>query len=89
MHVKRVRDHGDIRYLGKRIFTTESLGGEYVGIEQTDEDTSLLWYCNYLLGRLDHRKWQVVPAKPRCLSVQLAGQINKDKPAKLLPMSSA
>jgi len=38
MQVRRVNYHGDIRYLGKRLFTTESLGGEYVGIKQADED---------------------------------------------------
>ena len=89
MQVRRVGYHGDIYYFGKRLFTTESLSGEYIGIERIDEDISLLWYCNYLLGRIDHRKWQVVPSKPACLSVQLAGQINDYNPAKVLPMSSA
>ena len=47
---------------------TESLCGEYVGIEQIDEDISLLWYCDYLLGEIDHRKWQIVPVKSQPLS---------------------
>ena len=88
MLVKYVRLHGDINYKGRRLFTTESLRGEYVGIEQVDEDTSMLWYCNYLLGRIDHRKWRIISAKPNRLSAQLAGQINEHKPRKVLPMSS-
>ena len=88
MLARRVRLHGDIHYKGKRLFTTESLRGEYVGIEQIDEDISLLWYCNYLLGRIDHRKWRIIPAKPNRLSGQLAGQINEHKPRKVLPMCS-
>lgn len=87
MQVKRVRDHGDIRYLGRRLFTTESLGGEYVGIEQTGEDISILWYCDYLLGRIDHRKWQIAPGKSRSLICAYA-QISGYKPEKVLPMSS-
>ena len=88
VQVKRVYPHGDIQYKGKRLFTTECLACDYVGIEQINEDMSLLWYCDYLLGRIDHRKWQVVPAKPSRLSVQLAEQINEDNSIKVLPMSS-
>ncbi len=68
MKIRRVFPHGDIIYLGKRLFVTESLRGEYVGVEQIDEDTSWLWYCDYLLGRIDHRKWQISPVKNPPLS---------------------
>jgi putative transposase len=64
---RKVYPHGDICCFGKRLFLSESLGGEYVGIEQVDEDMSFLWYFGYLLGRLDHRKWQIGPAKNRPL----------------------
>ena len=67
MQIKRVYPHGDIRYFGKRLFVTESLCGEYVGIEQITEDTSWLWYCDYLLCRIDHRKWQIKPVKSQPL----------------------
>ena len=87
MQVRRVYPHGDIHYLGKRLFLTESLGGEYIGIEQIDEDISLLWYCDYLLAEIDHRKWQVAPAKSRPL-ICAAAQISDYKPVKVLPMSS-
>jgi transposase InsO family protein len=68
MQIRRIYLHGDILYLGKRVFVTESLRGEYVGVEQIDEDTSWLWYCDYLLGCIDHRKWQISPVKNPPLS---------------------
>jgi len=68
MQVRRVYPHGDIYYLGKRLFTTESLAGEYVGIEQISEDASGLWYCGYLLGLIDHRKWRIRPIRSVSLS---------------------
>jgi len=65
--VRRVRDHGDVHYLGRRIFVTECLGDEYIGIERIDEDESRLWYCNYELGILDHRRWVILPAACKAL----------------------
>ncbi len=65
--VRRVRDHGDVIYLGRRLFVTESLGDEYIGIERIDEDESRLWYCNCELGILDHRQWTIAPAACRAL----------------------
>jgi len=79
VQVRKVYPHGDIHYPGKRLFITESLGSEYVGIEQIDEDISRLWYCKYLLGEIDHRKWQVVPAKSQPL-IWAAAQISEHKP---------
>jgi hypothetical protein len=63
MKVCRVQHHGDVYQFGKRFFVTGCLGGEYIGIEQIEEDRSRPWYCNYELGTVDHRRWQVVPAK--------------------------
>ncbi len=68
MQIRRIYPHGDIQYLGKRLFVTESLCAEYVGVERIDEDVSLLWYCSYLLGRIDHLKWQIEPVKSQPLS---------------------
>ncbi len=79
MQVRKIYPHGDIHYLGKRLFITESLGCEYVGIEQTDEDVSQLWYCKYLLAEIDHRKWQIEPAKSQPL-IWAAAQISEHKP---------
>jgi transposase InsO family protein len=75
MKLCRVQHHGDIYYFGRRFFVTECLSGEYVGVEQIEQDWSRLWYCNYELGTVDHRKWQVIPAKCRAL---LAG-VNPSK----------
>ncbi len=87
MQVRLVYPHGDICYLGKRMFLTESLRGEYIGVEHVYEDVSLLWYCNYLLGQVDHKKWQIVPAKSRPL-IWAAAQISEHKPEKVLPLLS-
>jgi len=77
MQSRRVFLHGDILYFGKRLFVTESLRGEYVGVEQIDEDASLLWYCSYLLGRIDHRKWQIKTVKSQSLSSAASAVSNK------------
>jgi transposase InsO family protein len=87
MQVRRVFSHGDIYYLGKHLFTTESLGGEYVGIERVDEDISRLWYCDYLLGLIELRKWRIMPSRSRSLSCA-AAQLSDYKALKVLPMSS-
>ena len=65
MYVRRVQMHGDIILKDRRIFLTQSLYNEYVGIEQINEDTSLIWYCNYLLGRLDHKNWKITAVESR------------------------
>ena len=67
MRVTRVQMHGDITHKGRRIFVAQSLQDEYVGIEQIDDDASLLWYCNYLLGRIDHVNWKIRPVKSQPL----------------------
>jgi len=87
MQVRHVRSHGDILYLGKRLFTTESLSGEYVGIERVEDDKSMLWYCNYPLGEIDHRSWQIKAIKSRPL-ISAAAEISECNPLKVLPMSS-
>ena len=63
MRVTRVQWHGDVSYRGRRIFLTESLSDDYIGIEQVSDDQSLIWYCNYLLGSIDHQQWTIRPAK--------------------------
>ncbi len=63
MRVTRVQMHGDIMLKDRRIFVAQSLQGEYVGIERIDDDVSLLWYCDYPLGQIDHREWKIKPVK--------------------------
>ena len=87
IQVRRVRMHGDIYYLGRRLFMTESLSDEYVGIERVDEDKSLLWYCDYPLGEIDHRNWQIKAIKSRPF-ISATAEINEHNSIKVLPMSS-
>lgn len=80
MRVTRVQMHGDINYKCQRIFVTESLYDEYVGIEPVvSEDTSLLWYCDYLLGGIDHRDWKLWPVKSHPLISTGGGRENLSK----------
>ncbi len=67
MRVARIQMHGDIIHRGRRIFVTESLYDEYVGIEQAGDDLSLLWYCDHLLGEIDHGNWKIRPIKNQTL----------------------
>jgi hypothetical protein len=68
MKVARVKAHGDTYYLGQRLFVTESLSDQYIGFERIDEDISDIWYCNYKLGTLDHRKWQITASLAKAFS---------------------
>lgn len=52
-HTRRVRDRGDIRWQGRRIFLSEVLEGEWVGIEEVDDDLWSLHFGPLLLGRYD------------------------------------
>ena len=40
---------------------------EYIGIEQADDALRLLWYCDHLLGEIDHRNWKIRPIKKQTL----------------------
>ena len=86
MYVRRVQQHGDIIIKDRRIFLTYSLYNEYVGLEQIDDDKSLIWYCNYLLGYLDHRKWRITAAQSRPLISAASCGYKPIKPEKVLPM---
>jgi putative transposase len=86
MTLRKVSDHGGISYRGRRLFITEGLAEEWIGIERIDEDASRLWYCNYELGRLDHRKWQIEQAVYYPLSAG-ASPCTAHNSQKVLPMS--
>jgi len=86
MRVTRVQMHGDITHEGRRIFVSQALCDEYVGIEQIDDDMSLLWYCGYLLGQIDHEKWQIMPVKSQPLISAASCGDKRHKPKKVLPM---
>ena len=86
MYVRRVQQHGDIIIKDRRIFLTYSLYNEYVGLEQVDNDISLIWYCNYLLGYLDHREWRITAAQSRPFISSASCGYKAKKPEKVLPM---
>jgi putative transposase len=87
MAVRKVSGHGDIRYSNRRLFVTEGLEGEYIGIESLSEDKSRLWYCNYELGVLDHRKWKIERVRYYPLSAG-ASPCSPYNSRKVSPMSS-
>jgi putative transposase len=62
MKVCKVHPKGELRFNG-RIYLSESLGGEYVGLDMIDDDKSTIWFYDYKLGTLDHRTKTVEPAK--------------------------
>jgi len=86
MYVRRVQQHGDIIIKDRRIFLTYSLYNEYVGLEQIDDDKSLIWYCNYLLGYLDHREWRITAAQSRPFISAASCGYKPINPEKVLPM---
>jgi len=65
---------------------TQSLQDEYVGIEQLNEDMSLIWYCNYLLGHIDHKEWKIKVARNQPLISAASCGYKPTKPKKVLPM---
>ena len=60
--VRRVHSHGDINWKGRRLFTSEVLTGERVGIVN-DEGTSLLYFGPMLLGYLNEKLWKILPTE--------------------------
>lgn len=53
--VRRVRSSGEIKWQGNWLFLSQTLGGEIVGLEETDDG---IWSVNFgpiLLGRYDER----------------------------------
>lgn len=85
--VRKVGKRGEI-YLGsKAMFLSESLMGEYVGIERIAEDISRLWFCNYMLGTFDHKSRRIKPAKMYPFSAGV-NPCTAHNSMKVLPMSS-
>jgi transposase InsO family protein len=87
MKVRKVKLSGEIHLGGRAMFLSECLGGEYVGIEQMEEDKSRLWYCNYELCELDHKQWRIKPVKPHPFSAGV-NPCPAHNSTKVLPMSS-
>jgi putative transposase len=85
--VRKVGARGEIYMGGRCLFVSECLCGEYIGIERIEEDKSRMWYCNYELGILDHKNWQIKQVKPHPLSAGV-NPCPSHNSTKVLPMSS-
>ena len=62
---RRVYDHGDIRWQGRRLFVSEALADEYVGLEEVDDGVWDLWFSTVRLVRLDQRYGSLHPVGPQ------------------------
>ena len=66
--VRRVRSNGEIKWAGERIFVSEVLVGEPVGITETEAGDWRVCYADIELGYIDrrtHRLMRRVRARPR------------------------
>lgn len=53
--LRRVRQNGQIKWLGEMTFVSEILVGETVGLEEIDEGLWSMYFARVLLGRYDER----------------------------------
>jgi putative transposase len=61
---RRVYDHGDIAWHGRRLFLSEALRGEYVGFEEVEDGVWDVWLAAVRLGRFHQRYWSLCPVGP-------------------------
>jgi len=57
--VRKVRASGRMKFLGEDPFVCEALYGQYIGLEQIDDEHWKLWFMNTPLGVLDMRQAKV------------------------------
>jgi transposase InsO family protein len=62
MTVRQVRSSGEIKWRGQRLYVSEVLAGEPVGMEPSDDGVWNLYYRFHSLGQLDDRTRKIVPA---------------------------
>lgn len=65
--VRRVRSNGEIKWGGERVFISEALVGEPVGVAETESGAWLVRFCDLELGLIDRRTKQLrrfAPARP-------------------------
>lgn len=60
MELRKVRTNGEIKWAGKRIYISELLHGEPVGLEAIDERRAFLYLGKIKLGIVDARKNRVI-----------------------------
>ena len=61
--VRQVRHNGEIKWRGERIYISEVLAKEPIGLKPIDNDTWELRYSFHVLGVLDQRTNKISPAK--------------------------
>ena len=59
--VRRVYSHGDIRWRNRRLFVSQALAHEYVGLEEVDDGIWDLCFASMRLARLDQRTGALHP----------------------------
>ena len=62
---RMVGKRGEMYWRGRRIFVSEVLGGEPVGLEAIDDGIYRVWFSTLELGRFDVRENRVAPLSPR------------------------
>ncbi len=63
MTVRKVQKNGEIYIGGRKIFISESLRGEFIGLEEMPGDQSRIWFCQHQLGTLDHKTLKVTSGR--------------------------
>lgn len=63
MLLRKVRTHGEISWKGEKLFLSETLAGETIGLRQVDEDTWRVYFCRLELAELDARELQIRPIR--------------------------
>lgn len=58
---RRVYHHGDIRWGGRRLFVSQALADQYIGLEEVDDGIWDLYFASMILARLDQRTWRLRP----------------------------
>jgi len=56
LETRKISHHGMMRWKDERIFTSKTLTGEWVGLEEIDDGIWSLYYGPVLLARFDERE---------------------------------
>jgi hypothetical protein len=84
--IRRVKNRGYIKWRGQRLFVSEVLIRERVGLVQ-DEQLWLLYFGPVLLGRIDERKKRIVPTA--AMSAASRRDVRRPRIAKISSSGSA
>jgi len=59
LQVRRVRSNGEIKWKGRKIYVSEALRGEPVGLDQIDDELYEVYFSQVKLGVLDERTGKI------------------------------